>query len=54
MWTGPLQDTKFVSKFVDHLTEDRNEYGTFKRMKGMITLASEVLFQCLVMSTPQT
>ncbi|KNZ71784.1 N(2),N(2)-dimethylguanosine tRNA methyltransferase [Termitomyces sp. J132] len=43
MWSGPLHDSKFVSKVLDHLEANQDKYGTAVRMKGMLTVAQEEL-----------
>ena len=42
MWNGPIHDTDFVSKVVEHVRESGDKYGTSTRMKGMLTVAKEV------------
>lgn len=46
MWSGPLHETGFVQKVLDHLEGHADQYGTSVRMKGMLTVAKEVI--CLV------
>lgn len=43
MWSGPLHDKEFVSKALAHVESNSDKYGTVGRMKGMLTVASEVL-----------
>jgi tRNA (guanine26-N2/guanine27-N2)-dimethyltransferase len=43
MWSGPIHDSDFVAKVLDHLESHQNHYGTSPRMKGMLTVAKEVL-----------
>jgi tRNA (guanine26-N2/guanine27-N2)-dimethyltransferase len=45
MWSGPLHDSAFVGRVLEHLEENRDHYGTAVRMKGMLTLAKEVRTQ---------
>jgi tRNA G26 N,N-dimethylase Trm1 len=45
MWSGPIHDTKFVTKVLEHLEANQDKYGTATRMKGMLTVAKEV---CIV------
>ncbi|KAG6907348.1 hypothetical protein DXG01_009232 [Tephrocybe rancida] len=47
MWSGPLHDTGFVTKVLEHLEANQDKYGTAVRMKGMLTVAQEVLAQKL-------
>ncbi|KAJ3564295.1 hypothetical protein NP233_g8393 [Leucocoprinus birnbaumii] len=42
MWSGPLHDSGFVGRVLEHLEEHKEHYGTAARMKGMLTLAKEV------------
>jgi tRNA (guanine26-N2/guanine27-N2)-dimethyltransferase len=42
MWSGPIHDPPFVERVLQHVENDPTKYGTFLRMKGMLTLASEV------------
>jgi tRNA (guanine26-N2/guanine27-N2)-dimethyltransferase len=43
MWLGPLHDSDFVSKVLEHVDSEEAEYGTKPRMKGMLTLAKAEL-----------
>ncbi|RDB21077.1 tRNA (guanine(26)-N(2))-dimethyltransferase [Hypsizygus marmoreus] len=43
MWSGPLHDSEFVSKVLEHLEANQDKYGTAVRMKGMLTVAKEEL-----------
>ncbi|KZT67746.1 N2,N2-dimethylguanosine tRNA methyltransferase [Daedalea quercina L-15889] len=43
MWSGPIHDTAFVGKVLDHVEASSNSYGTSARMKGMLTVAKEEL-----------
>ena len=42
MWNGQIHDPQFVSRILEHLESDEDKYGTFTRMKGMLTVAKEV------------
>lgn len=42
MWNGPIHDTEFASKVLDHVEASADKYGTAVRMKGMLTVAKEV------------
>jgi tRNA G26 N,N-dimethylase Trm1 len=42
MWSGPIHDTEFVTRVLEHLELDKKEYGTAVRMRGMLTVAKEV------------
>jgi len=42
MWSGPLHDPAFVGKVISHVEGNENLYGTFSRMRGMLTVAKEV------------
>lgn len=42
MWSGPLHDSGFVGRVLEHLEQNKDHYGTAKRMRGMLTLAKEV------------
>ncbi|KAF8121957.1 N2,N2-dimethylguanosine tRNA methyltransferase, partial [Boletus edulis] len=43
MWSGPLHNSGFVAKVVEHVDRNANNYGTSTRMKGMLTVAQEEL-----------
>ncbi|KAH7926309.1 N2,N2-dimethylguanosine tRNA methyltransferase [Leucogyrophana mollusca] len=43
MWSGPIQDSSFISKVLEHLETNQDKYGTSTRMKGMLTVAKEEL-----------
>jgi tRNA (guanine26-N2/guanine27-N2)-dimethyltransferase len=43
MWSGPLHDALFTSKVLEHLEANQDKYGTATRMKGMLTVAQEVI-----------
>ena len=42
MWSGPLHDSDFIGKVLEHLESSKDRYGTAVRMKGMLTVAQEV------------
>ena len=42
MWSGPIHDSSFASEVLKHVEEDPSRYGTSTRMRGMLTVASEV------------
>ncbi|XP_006458094.1 hypothetical protein AGABI2DRAFT_183183 [Agaricus bisporus var. bisporus H97] len=41
MWSGPLHDSAFVGRVLEHLQHNTDHYGTAARMKGMLTVAKE-------------
>lgn len=43
MWSGPLHDVGFVQKVIEHIGKNEDHYGTVTRMKGMLTVAKEVI-----------
>ncbi|KAH7914686.1 tRNA methyltransferase [Hygrophoropsis aurantiaca] len=43
MWSGPIHDSDFVGKVLEHLEANQDKYGTSVRMKGMLTVAKEEL-----------
>ena len=43
MWSAPLHDVAFVEKVLKHVEEKSDLYGTTLRMKGMLTVAKEVI-----------
>jgi len=45
MWSGTLHDKEFTTRLLITSRARRPNYGTFSRMKGMITLAVEVRFK---------
>ena len=42
MWNGPIHDSQFIGQILEHLEGNEGKYGTFTRMKGMLTVAKEV------------
>jgi tRNA G26 N,N-dimethylase Trm1 len=42
MWSGPIHDSGFITRVLEHLESNQEKYGTFPRMKGMLTVAQEV------------
>jgi tRNA G26 N,N-dimethylase Trm1 len=42
MWLGKLHDQEFISRVLEDVEMQSNQYGTFARMKGMLTLAKDV------------
>lgn len=42
MWLGPLQNTAFAHRVLKSIEGQEKDYGTWPRMKGMLTLVSEV------------
>ncbi|KAL1927537.1 hypothetical protein VTP01DRAFT_3774 [Rhizomucor pusillus] len=42
-WGAPLHDKTFVKKMLEHVKANESNYGTFQRMKGMLTVISEEL-----------
>ena len=43
MWSAPLHDQDFVGKVLEHIEREAGKYGTSVRMRGMLTVAKEVL-----------
>ncbi|KAJ4000743.1 N2 N2-dimethylguanosine tRNA methyltransferase [Lentinula boryana] len=43
MWSGPIHDTDFVSRVLQHTEANKDHYGTAARMQGMLTVAKEEL-----------
>lgn len=42
MWSGTLHDKEFLARVLEHVEANKDKYGTYDRMKGMVTLAKEV------------
>ena len=42
MWLGPLHDGEFLDSLITTIEEEKLNYGTFPRMKGMLTMARDV------------
>jgi tRNA (guanine26-N2/guanine27-N2)-dimethyltransferase len=42
MWSGPIHDSEFVTRVLNHIESSQGKYGTSPRMKGMLTVAKEV------------
>ncbi|KAF9815299.1 hypothetical protein IEO21_04662 [Rhodonia placenta] len=43
MWSGSIHDPVFISKMLEHVEGNEDKYGTSTRMKGMLTVAKEVV-----------
>ncbi|KAL4067985.1 tRNA methyltransferase [Scleroderma citrinum] len=43
MWSGPLHNTEFVDRVLEHVDGNLDKYGTSTRMRGMLTVAKEEL-----------
>ncbi|WVQ82169.1 N2,N2-dimethylguanosine tRNA methyltransferase [Cryptococcus sp. DSM 104549] len=43
LWLGPLQDNEFAKRVIRDIEKQEKEYKTYKRMLGMLTLASQEL-----------
>ncbi|KAH9079545.1 N2 N2-dimethylguanosine tRNA methyltransferase [Lactarius deliciosus] len=43
MWNGPIHDSQFIGRILEHLEGSEDKYGTSARMKGMLTVAKEEL-----------
>lgn len=52
MWNGPIHDSHFVGRILEHLAGNEDKYGTATRMKGMLTVAKEVGFLVTLSVTP--
>lgn len=48
MWLGPLHDQGFVGDLLENLEVEKERYGTYARMKGMLTTARDVGHSSLV------
>jgi tRNA (guanine26-N2/guanine27-N2)-dimethyltransferase len=46
MWLGQLHDREFVGRLMEQVEEQKEMYGTYQRIKGMLSMAKEVC--CLV------
>jgi tRNA G26 N,N-dimethylase Trm1 len=42
LWLGALHDKQFIETLLEDIEGERQNYGTFARMKGMLTMAKEV------------
>lgn len=42
MWLGPIQNTAFAQRTLQSLQGQQQDYGTWARMQGMLTLAAQV------------
>jgi tRNA (guanine26-N2/guanine27-N2)-dimethyltransferase len=45
MWLGPLHEREFIDELITTVEAEKDNYGTFARMKGMLTMAREVSFK---------
>lgn len=52
MWSGPMHDPGFVAKVLEHVEASEDSYGTFARMKGMLTVAKEVCDESISRISP--
>ncbi|KAJ2931359.1 hypothetical protein H1R20_g5737, partial [Candolleomyces eurysporus] len=52
MWNGPLHDQAFMEKMLEHVDNNSDHYGTYARMKGMLTVAKEELNDSLFYFVP--
>lgn len=43
MWMGPLHDPEFVSRVLTSIEVDKEYYGTWPRMNGMLSIAQQEL-----------
>jgi tRNA (guanine26-N2/guanine27-N2)-dimethyltransferase len=41
MWLGPIQDSEFIQRVITNIDADKEFYGTWPRMHGMLSLAKE-------------
>jgi tRNA (guanine26-N2/guanine27-N2)-dimethyltransferase len=44
MWLGPIHDPEFCARVIKSIDADKEQYGTWPRMHGMLSLAMEVSF----------
>lgn len=42
MWLGPLHDPSFIDGVLEDVKKEREAYGTWKRIEGMLTTARDV------------
>ena len=42
MWLGPLHEPDFIQGVLDDVKAQREAYGTWKRIEGMLTTARDV------------
>ena len=42
MWLGPIHDSEFAGRVLKSIENDKEHYGTWARMQGMLTLAESV------------
>lgn len=42
MWLGPIQDSAFAERVLKGIENDQDKYGTWARMRGMLTVAGQV------------
>jgi len=52
MWLGKLHDQEFISRVLEDVETQSSQYGTFARMKGMLTLAKDELPNAMFYFTP--
>jgi tRNA G26 N,N-dimethylase Trm1 len=42
MWLGPLHDSSFCKAVVESVEREKENYKTFARIKGMVSVARDV------------
>lgn len=52
MYSGSLHCKEFLAKMIDHITANKENYGTNERMLGMLTVASEEIDAPLYYTIP--
>ena len=42
MWMGPIHDKDFTSRILESIKEQQDQYHTWPRIHGMVSIANEV------------
>jgi len=48
MWLAPIHDVSFVNRTLKSIEGSENDYGTWPRIHGMLTLAANVCHQSII------
>jgi len=52
IWSHPLHNMEFVNGLLGYVQENKEKYGTYERMNGLLSVVSEELNDCPLYYTP--
>ena len=52
IWSAPMHDAEFVQGLLDEVQARHQDYNTAARIKGLLTVISEVNFSHLIRASP--